>query len=329
MIARALIAALLLAGVAHAGGAKSKKKPAPAPAPVEAPKPADAPVEPADPIAPAPAPAPAPTPSPDAELLAAPPPADAPEYPLAGEYGLYFRLGMLAITPLASSSEVSLENVSGPARLSVSDGPIKGSSVGMGSNVMPAAWIGWSLPILDRHLSIETVLAAPFTMKLYARGTLATQSLAPTAAGNLPTGVPALGQDLGEAKVLPPVLTATWRFGPLWRFRPYVGLGFSYLMTMEARITNPVLTEVATPKMEIPNAAGFVLQGGCDFHLWKWFFVNVDLKYIAGLDLTARVTGLYVRLPSLPLYEAVRVGDNVVHVSVNPLVFTLGVGMNF
>ncbi len=245
------------------------------------------------------------------------------------DLGLFFRLGVLAITPLASSSAVSLENVSGPARLSVSDGPIAGSSVGMGSNVMPAASIGWTLPVLDHHLSIETVLAAPFTLKLYARGTLATKSLAPTAAGNLPTGVPALGDDLGEATVLPPVLTATWRFGPFWRFKPYLGLGFSYLMVMDARITNPVLTEVATPKLEIPNQAGFVFQGGFDVHLWRWFFLTVDLKYIAGLDLTTRVTGVWVRLPKLPLYEAVQVGDNVVHVSVNPLVFQAGIGMSF
>lgn len=255
-------------------------------------------------------------------------PVEAPA-PASGELGLFFRLGGLLIAPAAASSEVSLANVSGPARLSVSDGPIAGSAVGIGSNFMPAGIIGYSLPFLDRRLSIETVLALPFTLKLEAKGTLATQSLAPTALGNLPTGVPALGSELGEVKVLPPVLTATWRFGPFWRLQPYAGAGLSYLVTLEARITNPVLTEVATPKIEVPNRLGFVVQAGLDMHLWRWFFANLDLKYIAGLDLVTRVTNIWVRLPRLPLYEAARVGDNEVRVTVNPFVFTFGVGMNF
>ncbi|MBK7862651.1 MAG: OmpW family protein [Archangiaceae bacterium] len=243
--------------------------------------------------------------------------------------GLFLRVGGLVIAPAASSSEVSLQNVVGPARLSVSDGPIPGSGVGLSPAYMPAAILGWTLPWLGRRLSIETVLAAPFTLKMTTRGSLTDKSLAPYALGNLPTGVPALGSELGEAKVLPPVLTATWRFGPLWRLQPYLGLGVSYLITLEARITNPVLTEVATPTMEVPNALGFVVQGGLDFRIWRWLYATVDLKYIAGLELTARVKNLWVRLPRLPLYEAARVGDNEVHVTVNPFVLSAGVGANF
>lgn len=252
----------------------------------------------------------------------------APPEPERTPVGFFFRVGTLLVAPVSSSSEVSLANVEGPARLSVSDGPIQGSSVGLGTNFMAGGMIGYTLPVLDRRLSIETVLATPFTLKLYARGTLATESLAPTALGSLPTGVPALGAELGEVKVLPPVLTATWRFGPFWRVRPYLGLGVSYLMTLAARITNPVLTEVATPTVEIPNRLGFVLQGGFDVHVWRWFFVTLDMKYIAGLDLTTRVKNIWVRLPKLPLYEAVHVGDNEVRVTVNPLVFQLGIGMD-
>jgi outer membrane protein len=194
---------------------------------------------------------------------------------------------------------------------------------------MPAMILGWSLPFFNHHLSIETVLATPFTLTLIAKGTLASQSLAPYALGNLPTGVPALGSELGVARVLPPVLTATWRFGPLWRLQPYLGLGASYLITLEAHVTNPVLTEVATPTMEIPNKLGFVMQGGLDLQLWRWLYATIDLKYIAGLDLVARVSNLWVRLPKLPLYDAARVGDNEVHVTVNPFVFSVGVGANF
>jgi outer membrane protein W len=243
--------------------------------------------------------------------------------------GLYVRAGALLIQPAVQSSEVSLSNVTGQARLAVNNGPIAGSSVDLSNALMPAATVGFSLPFFDRHLSIETVLAAPFTLKLIAKGTLASQSLAPTALGNLPTGVPAIGSELGEATVLPPVLTATWRFGPFWRVQPYVGLGASYLVTLQAHITNPVLTEVSTPTVEIPPQLGFVIQGGLDFRIWRWLYATFDLKYIAGLDLTAHVKDVWVRLPKLPLYDTARVGDNEVHLTVNPFVFTLGIGANF
>jgi outer membrane protein len=243
-------------------------------------------------------------------------------------YGFSFRLGGLFLLPLGSSGEVELANVSGPARLSVNNGPIPGSSVGLSSNVMFAATIGYAFPFLNQQLGLETILALPFTMKLVAKGTLASQSLAPTALGNLPTGLPALGEELGETTVIPPVLTLVYRFLPNLRVHPYLGLGLSYLIPISTKITNPVLTEVTQPTLQVDPKLGWVVQGGVDVQLYKWFHLTADVKYIGGLDLTATVKDIYVRLPSLPLYDAVRVGDNVAHISVDPLVFQLGVGMN-
>jgi outer membrane protein W len=254
-----------------------------------------------------------------------PPASDQPAF-----HGFYFRVGGLFLQPLPSSQEVQLDGVKGAARLGLSDGPIAGSSVGLGNAAMPAITLGFapSLPTIGQQLSLETILAIPFKMKLYAKGTLATKSLAPTVLGTLPTGVAALGEELGETTVAPPVLTAVYRFLPDYRVHPYVGLGVSVLIATDARITNPVLTEVATPTLEVPPAFGFVVQAGVDVHLWKWFFATADFKFIGGLDLTARVKDVYVRLPNLPLYGAVKVGDTVSHVSVNPVVLQLGVGMN-
>jgi outer membrane protein W len=140
--------------------------------------------------------------------------------------------------------------------------------------------------------------------------------------------VPALGEELGEALVAPPILVVNYRFGPFWRVRPYLGLGVSYLMTLSAEITNPVLSEVVPPTIEIPNHAGFVMQGGFDVHLFKWFYATLDFKYIAGLELEAKVKNIWVRLPQLPLYGAAHVGDNSVTVSANPLAIQFGVGMD-
>lgn len=264
---------------------------------------------------------------PSEPLTATPAASDADEWPERGT-GLFFRVHALILAPAASSTEVSLENVEGPARLGVANGPIAGSAVGLGTNVMPSLTVGWSLPFLERRLALETVLALPFKLKMYAKGSLATQSLAPTVLGNLPTGVPPLGEELGEVYVAPPLLTLTYRFGPFWRFRPYVGLGVSYLINLDARITNPVLTEVVTPTIEVPNRAGFVVQAGFDVHLWKWFFATFDAKYIAGLDLEAKVKNVWVRLPNLPLYGIAHVGDNSLKVTVNPFVFQLGIGVD-
>lgn len=61
--------------------------------------------------------------------------------------------------------------------------------------------------------------------------------------------------------------------------------------------------------------------------LYEALCATLDAKYIAGLDLTAKVKDIYVRLRSLPPYEAVCVGDNSVHVSIDPLVLQAGVGM--
>jgi outer membrane protein W len=242
--------------------------------------------------------------------------------------GFSFRVGALFLQPLGSSGEVELANVSPVARLAVKEGPIVGSSVGLGNTLMPAMTLGYAFPFLNRRLGVETILALPFSMKLISRGTLASQSLAPTVLQTLPTGVPALGSELGEVTVLPPVLTATWHFLPGFVVNPSVGLGVSYLIPLSAKITNSVLTEVTQPQLELGPKLGWVLQAGADVHVWKWFFVTADVKYIGGLDLTATVRNIYVRLPGLPLFEAVRVGDNVAHVSVNPLVLQLGVGMN-
>ena len=244
-------------------------------------------------------------------------------------YGFYFRLGGLFMAPTGRSQEVELVNVSPMAHLSgVTDGPVAGSWSTMGSKLMAAATIGWAPPILNRQLSIETILALPFTQKMYLGGTLANTSLAPTALGVLPTGVPALGTELGEVTVLPPVVTLVYRFFPAWRVRPYLGAGASLLIVMGAKITNPVISEVSQPKVEIPPKLGWVVQAGAEVRLFGSFFLTGDFKFIGGLDLTAKVTNIWVRLPNLPLYGAVRVGDNVVKVSVNPIVIQLGVGMN-
>jgi outer membrane protein W len=242
--------------------------------------------------------------------------------------GFSFRLGALFLQPLVNSKEVELSHVGGVARLVIENGPLPGSSVGLGNAFLPAGTVGYALPVLNRQFALEAVLALPFRLKLKSQGSLATASLAPLAAQNIPTGLPALGEELGETTVLPPVVTALYRFFPNWWVHPYVGVGVCVLFALDAKITNPILSEVATPRVSIPPQVGWVVQGGAEVRVYERFYLTADVKFIGGLALKAQVDGLYVKLPNLPLYEAVNVGSAKASLDANPLAFQLGLGMN-
>jgi outer membrane protein W len=250
--------------------------------------------------------------------------------------GFYFRLGGMVIAPTGRGDEVQLTNLTGMARLSgLQDGPISGSSTSLGKAWLPAAIVGYAPPILGRQLSIETVLALPVKQKLYAGGTLATDSISPTALGTLPTGVPALGTELGEVTSLPPVVTAVYRFFPRAPVRPYLGVGGCLLVVVDAKITNPVLASVRPPKVEIPPALGWVVQAGAEVRFTfegmpgRAFFLTADVKYVGGLEAKATLKDVWVSVPDLPTYGAVKVGDNVSRLKVDPIVSFMGLGIDF
>lgn len=246
-----------------------------------------------------------------------------------GEKPFYFRAGYTLLAPDSSSSEVYLEDVSGPADLAVDNGPIAGSGASVEDVDFPSVIIGWTLPWGDGHWALETILALPFTVEFKTAGTLTTDSIAPYALGNIPTGVPPLGEEFGESKVLPPVVTLVYRFGLEQSLRPYVGAGLAYMITYDGEVTNPVLTAVGEPSLEIDDVFGFALQGGVEYNVWGDWWVNADVKYIAGLETTATVEEIWVETPELPTYEVARVGDATVDVTVDPWVFHIGVGFDF
>jgi outer membrane protein W len=240
---------------------------------------------------------------------------------------LYFRAGVLHIAPLSQSRELELSGVGGPASLAVTDGPIAGSGVSLDALTIPALIAGYVLPIGNQRLSIETVLSLPLHVTFRATGTLADMSLAPEALG-IPTGVPPLGSQLGEADAAPPVVTAVYRIADLGPVTPYVGTGLGVLITYNARATNPVLTEVAAPTFRIDPAPGWVLQTGVDVALWRRLSLRVDIKYIAFMRAHATVENLQVRTPQLPLFETARVGSASMDLWVNPLIVQVGLGID-
>jgi outer membrane protein W len=246
-----------------------------------------------------------------------------------GAKPFYFRAGYTLLAPDSSSTEVVLSDVGGIAELAISNGPIAGSGAAVEETDFPSVIVGWQLPWGNGQWAVETILALPLTVEFTTTGTLKDESIAPFALGNIPTGVPALGEEFGEAKALPPVVTLVYRFLPGSSIRPYVGGGVAMLFAYDAEVTNPVLTAVSTPELEIDPAVGYAVQGGVEFRFWKDWWINADLKFIGGLETTATVKDIWVETPGLPTYEVARVGNATMDVTVDPWVYHIGVGFNF
>jgi outer membrane protein len=176
---------------------------------------------------------------------------------------------------------------------------------------------------------LETILALPLTVKFKTSGTLVNTSIDEFALGNIPTGVPALGEEFGETKVLPPAVTLVYRFLPGRPLRPYVGAGLAYMISYDSEVTNPVLTAVSQPSLEIDDALGYVAQAGLEYNLWGDWWMNADVKFIGGLETSATVSDIWVETPGLPLYEVARVGNARLDMTIDPWVYHIGIGFNF
>jgi outer membrane protein W len=239
----------------------------------------------------------------------------------------YIRAGVLHLEPLESSREMELADIDGPASLSIKNGPIEGSGSTVSSATVFGAIIGYTLPWKNGAFAVETILGLPFKVKFRATGSLAEMSIAPTALG-LPTGVPAIGSEMGEATAIPPVVTLIYRLMP-GRVQPYVGAGASVMFAVDPKVTNPLLTEVSQPEMSIAPAPGLVLQSGIDVKLAKRVYARLDVKFIALMLARAEVHHIEVKTPDLPLFDTVEVGTAKMSVWVNPLIVQLGIGTDF
>jgi outer membrane protein W len=240
----------------------------------------------------------------------------------------YFRAGAAYVAPLTSSQPMTLANIDGPASLAVKDGPIPGSGASADGAAIPAVIIGYVLPWWDRKVSLETVLGPPLEIVFHGTGTLATQSIAPTALG-LPTGVPPLGSQLGEAKAAPPVVTAVYALPALGPLRPYAGGGLAILFSYDATITNPLLTAVGKPEFSISPAPGLALQTGIEATVYKRIYARLDIKFIALMLAHAEVDHIQIQAPDIPLFGSVEVGTAKMSMWVNPLIVQAAIGTDF
>jgi outer membrane protein W len=240
----------------------------------------------------------------------------------------YFRAGWAFITPFSSSNAISLSNVSGPASLVIGNGPIPGSGATIDAASIPAVIVGYVLPWWGGKVSLETILGTPFTASFRATGTIANQSLAPTALG-LPTGIQPLGSQFGKATALPPIGTVVYSLPALGPVRPYAGAGVSVLFAYNTEITNPMLTAYGKPTLSVSPAPGLVLQSGFDATIYKRVYARVDVKFIALMLAQAEIDNVKLMAPDLPLFGAIDVGTVKTSMWVNPLIVQAAIGTNF
>jgi len=224
------------------------------------------------------------------------------------------------------------------SEFAISDGPIEGSGSTFDGSTFPTVVVGLELPFDDviPRLSLETILALPIEVEIKNTGTLANSSLAPNGIANaassqlvsdlanalnispdviqssvdflagltiggeeiFATGLPPLGEELGETKVLPPVTTLVYKFFDRAIFNPYVGVGFTYLFAYEAKVTNPILLAVRKPEFDLVGSFGLVGQIGFNIDLTDQWFLNADYKRLENVSTKATLKGLAVDVPS-------------------------------
>jgi len=113
------------------------------------------------------------------------------------------------------------------------------------------------------------------------------------------------GRNIGTFRQLPPTLLAQYHFLPGRPFDPYVGAGVNFTWITDVDLLN----HAVDLKHSSWGAAG---QVGVDMNLDKRWFVNLDIKYMNI---------------STDLLDAS--GNRLTTVTVNPLLYSLGVGYHF
>ena len=149
--------------------------------------------------------------------------------------------------------------------------------------------------MLSDHVGAELILATS-PHDLDGRGALA------------PVG------KLADTMALPPTLTLQYHFMPKASVRPYVGAGINYTIFYNEDASRALETAIGATRVSAKDSFGYAVQAGFDVDLSEKVFLNVDVKYI-DIDTTATLrTGALV---------------NRTDVSLDPLVFGIGLGMRF
>ena len=120
---------------------------------------------------------------------------------------------------------------------------------------------------------------------------------------------------IGDAQLLPPVLTVQYHFMPKSWIRPYVGVGVNYTIFFNEDTSNSLNTALGGPtKLRIDDSVGPAGQAGVDIDVAENVFLNFDVKFVDIQPSARLITGNTVRH---------------VNVDINPLIFGIGIGTRF
>lgn len=120
---------------------------------------------------------------------------------------------------------------------------------------------------------------------------------------------------LASTWVLPPTLTLQYHFAPKAKVRPYVGAGVNYTIFYSEKPSAALETAVGQTDVKMKSSFGWAGQGGVDIDLNQKIFLNFDVKYI-DIDTTARLA-------------TTAIGTQRVKISLDPVVFGVGLGIRF
>ena len=126
------------------------------------------------------------------------------------------------------------------------------------------------------------------------------------------TGVTGGIGKLASTWVLPPTLTAQYHLAPNSKVRPYVGAGINYTLFYSEKASNAFEAAAGSTRVKMKSSFGWAGQVGVDIDLSDKMFLNFDVKYV---DMDTKATLVTTGL-----------GTQTVKVSLDPLIFGVGVG---
>lgn len=219
---------------------------------------------------------------------------------------LYIRLGVGHLSYEGSSTELKVEDAQGLAAQAFGPGrsSLNNTGSGLGDKTFPAGTIGLYVPWTGRHLATEVTIAAPIKLDFQVTGRAANESLAPEVledgSGNgIASGVPALGNNIGTLKTLPPNISFVYRPWVDTAVRPFVGVGAMYLYTYDTDVSNKFLNSETEPQLYLEKPVACTAKAGVDVDITDKLFFSLSAEYIGCAKVKAKLNNISVRAPNL------------------------------
>lgn len=245
----------------------------------------------------------------------------------------YLSLGPHYLDYTGSSGPLVVQNATGLAAQAFGPGRevLEGTGATVGDKFFVGGTLGIFIPGTNHHWAIEVLLAPPLELTFKLTGRAVDESLAPKTKTGIPTGVPAIGRNVGTLKALPPNLTFVYRPWVNTLFQPYIGVGAAYLFTYDIEVTNDVLTRNNNqPTLKLSEPVACIGQVGMDVKLPSQFYMNVDVRYLGCAEIKSTLTDVEIYSPKLsPTFGPVDVGKISTTVKFEALIYSLTVGWRF